>query len=202
MAKVEKLTKDELAYAKNNSISSTKESNFSHAKNPQKNNVFISKLSVQEIEEFFKKFGVNFVAKIPTEKEPEFVYVQCDQFSVTFTDFVSTFNFDYSGTPDLTDKSNFNLSLFAKYCDEIEVYPDQAISHLIAVNLFGKRFPSYANAKREFDQKNQKQAFEKLPRSMQKDLGIVHEIKENENKGIYNKLTYGDCNIEEYIRRS
>lgn len=160
---------------------------------------YIKKLPLAEIEKFFEKFDVTACAKIPNDKEPKFVFANCNGFQVTFSDY--SFVFDFNETlliPDET-KTKFNLQAFADYCEKIGKTPEQIISELMTVELFGQRFPSYAENRKRVKLAENRLAFEQLPKSMQKTLKIAHEQKENEITSTYDKLYFGDYAGNPYI---
>ncbi len=198
---VSKVTKDELIAAQ----SSLAEQKPAEVSAPVKNRAslysteYITKLPLDEIEKFFEKFDVSACAKIPNDKEPKFVFVNCNGFTVMFSDF--NFCFEFNETlliPDET-KTKFNLQAFADYCEKIGKTPEQIISELMTVELFGQRFPSYAEKRKRVKLAENRLAFEQLPKSMQKTLKIANEQKENEIMSTHDKLYYGDYAGNPYI---
>ena len=164
---------------------------------------FIKQLKLSEIENFFKKFDMTACAKIPNEQDPKFVLVSCNGFNVVFSDY--SFVFDFNGgfvEPDNTKASKFDMEAFAKYCELTDQAPDQVIGELMAVELFGQRFSSYAPRRREIKQKENKIAFNALPREMQKTLRTVHEKQEQSIDATYNKNYFGNYDITSMISTS
>lgn len=161
---------------------------------------YIKKLPLAEIEKFFERFDVTACAKIPNEKDPKFVFVSCNGFQVTFSDY--SFVFDFNDTLLIPDesKTKFNLNAFADYCLKIEKTPEQVISELMTVELFGQRFPSYGENRKKVKLAENRLAFEQLPKSMRKTLKIADEQKENEIKSTADKLYYGDYAGNPYIQ--
>ena len=200
---ITRLTKDELAAEKSSSgaknqapVVSAPITNRASLYSTE----YIKKLSLDEIENFFKKFDFTSCAKIPNDKDPKFVFVTCNGFQVTFSDY--SFVFDFNETLLLPDQSKtaFNLEAFADYCSKIEKTPDQVISELMAVELFGQRFPSYGENRKKVKLAENRLAFEQLPKSMRKTLKIADEQKENEIRATADKLYYGDYAGNPYIQ--
>ena len=200
---ITRLTKEELAAEKSSSAASDSAAVVSA---PITNRAslysteYITKLSIDEIEKFFERFDFTSCAKIPNDKAPKFVFVTCNGFQVTFSDY--SFVFDFNDTlllPDQT-KTNFDLNAFADYCTKIEKTPDQVISELMTVELFGQRFPSYGENRKKVKLAENRLAFEQLPKSMRKTLKIADEQKENEIKSTADKLYYGDYAGNPYIQ--
>ena len=164
---------------------------------------FIKQLKLSEIEKFFEKFDVIACAKIPNEQDPKFVFVSCRGFNVVFSDY--SFVFDFNGgmiEPENETKPKFDMEAFAKYCELTDQAPDQVISELMAVELFGQRFSSYAPRRREIKQKENKIAFKALPREMQKTLKTVNEKQEQAIDATYNKNYYGNYDITSMMSTS
>ena len=161
---------------------------------------YIKKLPLSEIEQFFDQFDGTSCAKIPNDKDPKFVFVTCNGFSVTFSDYSSVFDFNEHLLLPAHASPKFNLEAFADYCLKIEKNPDQVISELMAVELFGQRFPSYSENRRKVKLQENKLAFDALPKSMKKTLKTANEQKENEIESTHNKLYYGDYAGNPYQR--
>ena len=203
--KITKLTKEDIAAAKGSSVAKTYAtaiSNPVHNRASLYSTEYITKLPLNEIKKFFEKFDVTSCEKIPNEKEPKYVVVNCNGFRVTFTDY--SFAFDFNDTLLIPDesKTKFNLQAFADYCSTIEKTPDQLISELMAVELFGQRFSSYAPRRREVKQKENKLAFNALPREMQKTLKTFHEKQEQSIDATYNKNYFGSYDISSTLSTS
>lgn len=201
--KITKLTKEDIAAAKGSSVAKTYAtaiSNPVHNRASLYSTEYITKLPLNEIKKFFEKFDVTSCEKIPNEKEPKYVVVNCNGFRVTFTDY--SFAFDFNDTLLIPDesKTKFNLQAFADYCSTIEKTPDQLISELMAVELFGQRFPSYGENRKKAKLAENKQAFANLSQSMQKTLRLANEQKENEIISTANKLYYGDYKGSPYAQ--
>ena len=192
---ITKLTQDELASARPVQVAKSSATSVSDA--PKENRAslysteYIKKLPLSEIEKFFEQFDVTACAKIPNEQDPKFVFACCNGFQVTFSDY--SFVFDFNETLLLPDeeKQTFNLEAFADYCSKIEKTPDQVISELMTVKLFGQRFPSYSEHRKNAKLKEAKLAFDQLPKSMQKKLALTNEQKQNEILTTHDKIYYG-----------
>ena len=200
---ITRLTKDEIAAEKSSSVA---EKQAPVVSAPITNRAslysteYIKKLPLDEIEKFFERFDVTACAKIPNDKDPKFVFVTCNGFQVTFSDY--SFVFDFNDTLLIPDesKTKFNLNAFADYCLKTERTPEQVISELMTVELFGQRFPSYGENRKKVKLAENKLAFEQLPKSMRKTLKIADEQKENEIKSTADKLYYGDYAGNPYIQ--
>ena len=204
-AKVSKLTKEELEQAKASKVAGTPAASVSHAELPANrgslySTEYIKKLSIDEISAFFDKFDVVACAKIPNEQEPKFILVTCKDFNVVFSDY--SFVFDFNGGyiyPDDNSKTKFDIQEFAKYCELVDKAPDQVISEIMAVELFGQRFPSYSENRRKVKLQESRLAFEALPKGMKKTLATAQEAKESEINATHNKLYYGDYTGNPYV---
>ena len=192
---ISRLTQDELAQARPVQVAETPAAYVSAAPIDARTSInsteYIKKLSIDEIEKFFEQFDGTSCAKIPNEKDPKFVFVTCNGFSVTFSDY--SFLFDFNETLLLPEhaKPKFNLEAFADYCSKIEKNPDQVISELMTIKLFGQRFPSYSEHRKNAKLKESRRAFEQLPAPMQKTLAITNEQKQHEINSTHDKLYYG-----------
>ena len=197
-AKVSKLTKEEIEQAKASKVAGNPAASVSHAEQPAHrgslySTEYIKKLKIDEISAFFEKFDVVSCAKIPNDQEPKFVLVNCRDFNVVFSDY--SFVFDFNGGyiyPDDNTPSKFDIQAFAKYCELIDQAPDQVIAEIMAVELFGQRFPSYSEGRKKAKLKEARLAYDALPKTMQKTLATAQEAKENEIIATHNKLYYGD----------
>lgn len=198
-ANVSRLTKEELQAERNSAPATPVADQPISNRASLYSTEYIKKLKLGEIEKFFERFDVQAVAKIPNEQDPKFVFATCNGFQVTFSDY--SFVFDFNETLLIPDESKqrFDLNAFADYCTKIEKTPDQIISELMAVELFGQRFPSYSENRRKVKTQENKLAFEQLPKSMQKTLKTANEQKENEIASTHNKLYYGDYAGNPYL---
>lgn len=199
---ITRLTKEELAAEQSSSVAEKAAVVSAPIENRASlySTEYIKKLPLAEIEKFFEKFDVTACAKIPNDKDPKFVFVTCNGFQVTFSDY--SFVFDFNDTLLIPDesKTKFNLQAFADYCTKIEKTPDQVISELMAVELFGQRFPSYGENRKKVKLAENRLAFAQLPKSMQKTLKIANEQKENDIMSTADKLYYGDYAGNPYIQ--
>ena len=199
---ITRLTKEELAAEQSSSVAEKAAVVSAPIENRASlySTEYIKKLPLAEIEKFFEKFDVTACAKIPNDKDPKFVFVNCNGFQVTFSDY--SFVFDFNDTLLIPDesKTKFNLQAFADYCTKIEKTPDQVISELMAVELFGQRFPSYGENRKKVKLAENRLAFAQLPKSMQKTLKIANEQKENDIMSTADKLYYGDYAGNPYIQ--
>ncbi len=203
---VSKLTKEEIESARP-SVAPTQNSATAFSGGEKRGDFysteFIKQLKLSEIENFFKKFDLTACAKMPNEQDPKFVFVSCKGFNVVFSDY--SFVFDFNGgliEPDNNEKSKFDMAAFANYCELTDQAPDQVIGELMAVELFGQRFSSYAPRRRDVKQKENKIAFNTLPREMQKTLKIVNEKQEQSIDATYNKNYFGNYDITSMISTS
>ena len=199
---ITRLTKEELAAEQSSSVAEKAAVVSAPIENRASlySTEYIKKLPLAEIEKFFEKFDVTACAKIPNDKDPKFVFVSCNGFQVTFSDY--SFVFDFNDTLLIPDesKTKFNLQAFADYCTKIEKTPDQVISELMTVELFGQRFPSYGENRKKVKLAENRLAFAQLPKSMQKTLKIANEQKENDIMSTADKLYYGDYAGNPYIQ--
>lgn len=206
---IRKLTNEELAGA--GIVSSSKNADdFSFAKNSTKDakllkdlysNEYIKALKISDVVKFFEPFGVMSCAKIPRTpnkvrsaevEDPAFIFVICQDFNATFSDYNAVFDFGTSlYAPDESEKV-FDMEAFAKYCDTINVTPESALKEMMAIDLFGKRFPSYGENYRAVKQKEAELALQNLPKSMQKKVAPVAEKTELMIDSTANKLKYGN----------
>lgn len=192
---ISKLTKEELAIARPVQAAENSATSVSAAPKETRASLYsteyIKKLPLSEIEKFFEQFDVTACAKIPNEKDPKFVFANCNGFQVTFSDYSFVFDFNETLLLPEEEKQKFNLEAFADYCAKIEKTPDQVISELMVVKLFGQRFPSYSENRKNVKLKEAKLAFDQLPKSMQKKLAITNEQKQNEITATHDKIYYG-----------
>lgn len=202
-ANVSKLTNEELQAGRNEQKAHAEPSKKPANRASLYSTEYIKKLKLAEIEAFFDKFGVQACAKIPNEQDPKFVFVTCDDFQVVFSDYSFVFDFntgllnrDESTTP------KFDMAAFKNYCDLVERTPEQVISEIMTVELFGQRFPSYAENRKRVKNEENRLAFETLPKSMRKSLKTANEQKENEIASTFNKLYYGDYAGDPYMMGS
>lgn len=209
---VEKVSKEEIkkAYAsKNANISSTANSsaNFSVEKNAEfPTNNFIKKLSVDDVKNFFKDYGVVTVCKYPENAETKFIFVACDCFELTFNDFECVFR---PLTNQKTDGNGFvNTQMFLFACEDNNIEPDKAMENIIALNFLGRKFSQkYSNARSNWAEHTKKVSIQNrnklmaqippIPSKVKSDLEVIENMKEAETKNVSNWLTYGG-DIKEY----
>lgn len=203
---VSKISKEELASVRPTVVQpkpSTTDVSVGEKRGDYYSTEFIKQLKLSEIQKFFEKFDVTACAKMPNQEDPKFVFVSCRCFNVVFSDY--SFVFDFNGgmiEPGDDSKPKFDLSAFAKYCESIDQAPDQVIGEIMAVELFGQRFSSYAPRRREVKQKENKLAFNALPREMQKTLKTFHEKQEQSIDATYNKNYFGSYDISSTLSTS
>lgn len=207
MAKPEirKLTNEELK-AINSMSEREKQSSFSdnakkaNLRSDLYSNEYIKALKLSEVSEFFKPFGLLACAKIPktpnkirgTEVEdPAFIFVSCEDFNATFSDYNTVLDFGERLFSADESENKFDMDAFKKYCDTLNISPENAIREMMVVDLFGKRFPSYGENYRAVKQKEAELAKEKLPKSMRKSIAPVSEKAELMVDSTANKLKYG-----------
>lgn len=161
---------------------------------------YIKKLSIPEIEKFFEQFDVSACAKIPNNEDPKFVLVTCKDFNVVFSDYSFVFDF-YPGEFANTVKGEptFDYEAFKNYCDLTERTPDQVISELMTIELFGQRFPSYSENRKKVKMEENRIAFGALPKSLRKRLKTANEAKESQIASTHNKLYFGDYAGNPYL---
>ncbi len=153
---------------------------------------YIKKLSIAEIEKFFEQFDVLACAKIPNNQEPKFILVNCKNFNVVFSDYSQVFDFNINPADARVSEPKFDAEAFATYCDLTDKTPEQVISELMTVELFGQRFPSYSENRRKVKLEENRLAYAALPKSLRKRLKTANESKENEINSVHNKLYFGD----------
>ena len=154
------------------------------------NNSYIAKLKDEEVVKFFEPFGFISMDRNIADKNKnsiDAIYVLCDNFEAALTDY--DIIVDIFENPE--SKNIFDINAFLNYCDTIDVKPDKALADIIQVELLGQRFHSYAKRFADKKQKDRKQAFEALPKTMKKHLAIIDEKREAEIDSIKNKLTFG-----------
>lgn len=155
---------------------------------------YIKKLHIDEIANFFEPFGFVAAAKIPSEQEPKFVFATCEDFQVVFSDY--NFVFDFDGGVKTRSAKKINMEAFKNYCASIEKTPEQVVSEMMTVQLFGYRFPSYSKNRLSVKQKESELAFDNLPSEMRKLLKLTKEQKESELVATFNKNHYGNYEID------
>jgi len=157
---------------------------------PEKSS-YIAKLKDAEVSKFFEPFGFvsmnRHKADIKDKNDFDAIYVLCDNFEAGLTDY--DIIVDVFENPE--SKNTFDFNAFLNYCDTIDVKPDKALADIIQVELLGQRFHSYAKRFADKKQKDRKQAFEALPKTMKNHLAIIDEKRKAEINSIKNKLTYG-----------
>lgn len=200
MKKVEKVTSFEIDKAREN-VQPLSTMSFVMPKKNSSKSVYISRLSMKNLEDFFRPFNINTIQKYPDEKNPEFIFVSCENFDATFNDYEMAFQITSPIDSSMKSSGDFDFYAFLTYCDEIDTYPDQAMENLIATELLGKRFESYATDREKFKNKVADSAFAKLPKATRRILRPVDDSLRNEITGIKNQSIYGTSNIEEIIRR-
>lgn len=199
MKKVEKVTKDEIV--KVLPAVSTATASPSRPKKNLSTNQYISRLSMKNLEDFFRPFNVQTIEKFPDEANPEFIYVACENFEVTFNDYDIAFQITSPIDDKMNSSGDFDFYSFLKYCDTVDIYPDQAMSTLISTELLGKRFDGYAVDREKQANRTADEAFSRLPKATRRILRPIDDAIKNENAGKKNYVTFGTSNIEDLIRR-
>ncbi len=190
MAKqITKITPEELKAAQE-SLQSSKSETFVSV--PHEETDYIAKLKDSDIIEYFKPFGFQHLTRFTKEKDDfSALQVTCDDFFLALSNF-DVF-VDIYKTQNLTNPNSvFNMMAFLEYCGNTDISPEKALGELFQIELLGQRFHSYEKAYKKHKQAERKEAFEKLPKDMQKKLGIINDKREHEINAIQNKLKYGD----------
>ncbi len=151
---------------------------------------YLRKLPIKDIESFFSRFGFVSCEKVP-EENPTYINVYCEDFMVQFSDYIRAFVIDKDVKKKEDPKGKFDMHAFLKYCDLIEKTPEQVLSELMDVELFGQRYHSFSENRRKAKLMQSKLAFETLPKPMARTLSLANEQKENEINSTHNKLYYG-----------
>lgn len=190
---IRKLTAEEIASAspsqKDKPADFSNASAYKSAKNRGDlySNEYIKKLKLSEVEKFFTPLGYISSAKIPKTlspmqngevADPAFIFVVCEDFSLVFSDYNSVFDFNVPHTENIQEVEKFDMNAFADYCEILGITPEIAIREMMAIELFGNRFPSYGQNYSNVKQKEAELAYEKLPKTMRKKLAPVAEKNE------------------------
>ncbi len=196
-SRVTKITKEEIALERGTSLPANQSQpssdvfvadNFDHSGIFSSN--YIKKLKDADIEKFFEKFGFVSLERTPAES-PTTISVVCEDFFVQFSDFLRAFVFN-ENYKDSSGSAKFDMKAFLQYCELSDQSPDQVISQLMDVELFGQRFHSFSENRRRAKTRQNKVAFGSLPRDMQKTLRLADENNRNRIDATHNKLKYGD----------
>lgn len=150
---------------------------------------YLNKLTDKEIESFFKPFGFLALVRGKDFGEDNMLGIVCDDFDVAVSNFDVAVNFHPTSN---SKSSSFDIKSFIDYCDKIDTSPEKALSDIIQIELLGQRFHSYNKNYVKTKQKERQQAFNNLPKSMQKMFKTLDQKREYELDGISTKLLYGD----------
>ena len=96
--------------------------------------------------------------------------------------------------------SDFDFAAFAKYCDAVDMTPEQAIADMITADLFTRRFPSYTEARKSYKQNVASTAFAALPKKMQSLVGTTHEQANAQINSMAARGKYGTFDAEFYLK--
>ncbi len=147
---------------------------------------YVQKLKDDEVENFFKPFDLIFFERLDDGKV---IRAVCDNFTIFFSDF-DTFVAYAQNNPSQSEKSQNDWSAFVNYCFEIETTPEKAIGDFVQTKLLGQRFHSYQKSYAQQKDKQRKTAFDALPKTMQKQFGMLDEKRAHEIESFTNKLKY------------
>lgn len=163
-----------------------------------KNNSYVVKLKNQEIIDFFNPFGFITLTR-QTEWFPGHlpaIQVICQDFITAISDYDVVVTPNYQ-KPSIQPAEQFDTASFVKYCESINMTPEQAIEYMVVTEFLGPRFHSYEKNYYERKQTERKQTtaeFEnKLPKLV---INSLNQKREYEIKSVQNKLRFGSLEGE------
>ena len=198
---VQHVTKEEIAQASADFYAAQKSNSAPAVQEPaisQKARSYVARIRTKDLEQFFAKFGDNTLYKFKDDKGTDFVYVDCGKFKAYIQDFEFAVKYDKNAKTD----STFDFDALEQYCNTTDLPIEQAIADMIAFDLMGSLFPSYAEALQKHRDKKANDAFARLPKSVRMAMKTVNQKQLAENNSVGNKGRYGDFNVENHLKNT
>lgn len=202
---------------------------FSDASTPIVVNRFIKKLKMKDIVSLFEPYGIVYeennrpcIDKWPSDREPQFIYVQCAHFDICFDDFLAECYMKEDSENLLRDPKNkrvpskalLNSSLLYRTSQELGYRNMSDVwSNIIARNLLCK-YHGYGEARKSYFAKIKKEANKQarnlangfgkyyfIPAKVSNHLSALADTKEAEFNVISDKLIYGDTPLDFYANK-
>ena len=198
---VQHVTREEIAQASADFYSAQKSNSAPAVQEPasQKSRSYIERMRTKDLEQFFAKFGdTKSLYKFKDESGKDFVYVDCGKFKAYIQDFEFAVKYDKDAKVD----STFDFDALEQYCNTTDLPIEQAIADMIAFDLIGSIFPSYAESLQKHRDKKANDAFARLPKSVRMAMKTVNQKQLAENNSVGNKGRYGDFNVENHLKNT
>lgn len=197
--KVQKVSRDDIVKARGGANFSAEKVSTSpekkSAKRASETLPYVLRFKDSDISNFFDKYGYINHERFQDAAGTNFIRVNCENFDVIFSDFDIAVNC-YPEYDTMT--SDFNFKKFMEYCKANDIAPEQTIADIIYTDLFGAKFPSYAEIRQAHKDNIAHASHSALPKNMRKLLKSVHEKVLATNKLEGNKGKYGVFDVEQF----